>query len=116
VETAWLHVEQNTKTILWVDQTADSLLKGRNLKEYLNMTRWFRSEPMEYISLIVNEDAAHDCLGDLGKMGVIQFTDVSYIRCSVCSLIPNATELYCTVEALCFVDLMNRTRRADPSC
>jgi vacuolar-type H+-ATPase subunit I/STV1 len=32
---------------------------------------------MKYISLIVNEDAAHDCLADLGKMGVIQFTDVS---------------------------------------
>jgi vacuolar-type H+-ATPase subunit I/STV1 len=32
---------------------------------------------MEYISLIVNEDAAHDCLAELGKMGVIQFTDVS---------------------------------------
>ena len=45
---------------------------------YLNMARWFRSEPMEYISLIVNEDAAHSCLGDLGKMGVIQFTDVSF--------------------------------------
>ena len=44
------------------------------------MTRWFRSEPMEYISLIVNEDAAHSCLGDLGKMGVIQFTDVSSIH------------------------------------
>ena len=40
------------------------------------MARWFRSEPMEYISLIVNEDAAHDCLLDLGKLGVIQFTDV----------------------------------------
>ena len=46
------------------------------------MARWFRSEPMEYISLIVNEDAAHDCLADLGKMGVIQFTDVSsYATC-----------------------------------
>ena len=33
---------------------------------------------MEYISLIVNEDAAHDCLADLGKLGVIQFTDVSH--------------------------------------
>ena len=44
------------------------------------MSRWFRSEPMEYISLIVNEDAAHDCLADLGKLGVIQFTDVSYLR------------------------------------
>ncbi len=45
-------------------------------KTTTTMSRWFRSEPMEYISLIVNEDAAHDCLADLGKMGVIQFTDV----------------------------------------
>jgi len=44
------------------------------------MARWFRSEPMEYISLIVNEDAAHDCLGELGSLGVIQFTDVSSQR------------------------------------
>eukprot|EP00543_Licmophora_paradoxa_P002448 CAMPEP_0202454424 /NCGR_PEP_ID=MMETSP1360-20130828/12157_1 /ASSEMBLY_ACC=CAM_ASM_000848 /TAXON_ID=515479 /ORGANISM="Licmophora paradoxa, Strain CCMP2313" /LENGTH=884 /DNA_ID=CAMNT_0049073733 /DNA_START=131 /DNA_END=2785 /DNA_ORIENTATION=+ len=41
------------------------------------MARWFRSEPMEYISLIVNEDAAHGCLADLGKLGVIQFTDLN---------------------------------------
>jgi len=41
------------------------------------MSKWFRSEPMEYISLIMNEDAAHDCLADLGKMGVIQFTDLN---------------------------------------
>lgn len=41
------------------------------------MTRWFRSEPMEFISLILNEDAAHDCLIDLGKMGVVQFTDLN---------------------------------------
>ena len=33
---------------------------------------------MEYISLIVNEDAAHDCLADLGKLGAIQFTDVGH--------------------------------------
>ena len=44
------------------------------------MSKWFRSEPMEYISLIVNEDAAHDCLADLGKLGVLQFTDVSPSR------------------------------------
>ena len=44
------------------------------------MARWFRSEPMEYVSLIVNEDAAHDCLADLGKLGVIQFTDVRVVR------------------------------------
>lgn len=36
---------------------------------------------MEYISLIVNEDAAHDCLADLGKLGVIQFTDVRAALC-----------------------------------
>ena len=41
------------------------------------MARWFRSEAMQYTSLIVNEDAAHDCLADLGTLGVIQFTDVS---------------------------------------
>ena len=41
------------------------------------MARWFRSSEMEYISLIVNQDAAHDCLADLGRLGVIQFTDVS---------------------------------------
>ena len=41
------------------------------------MAKWFRSEPMEYISIIMNEDAAHDCLSDLGRMGAIQFTDVS---------------------------------------
>ena len=40
------------------------------------MAKWFRSEPMEYISIIMNEDAAHDCLADLGNLGVIQFTDV----------------------------------------
>eukprot|EP00536_Pseudo-nitzschia_multiseries_P016609 jgi/Psemu1/328287/estExt_fgenesh1_pg.C_11620009 len=38
--------------------------------------RWFRSEPMKYISLVLNEDAAHDCLADLGTMGVLQFTDL----------------------------------------
>mmetsp|Transcript_30620 Transcript_30620/g.70091 ORF Transcript_30620/g.70091 Transcript_30620/m.70091 type:complete len:869 (-) Transcript_30620:166-2772(-) len=41
------------------------------------MARWFRSEPMEYISIIVNEDAAHDCLSDLGNLGTIQFTDLN---------------------------------------
>jgi len=41
------------------------------------MARWFRSEHMEYISLIVNEDAAHDCLADLGQLGCLQFTDLN---------------------------------------
>jgi V-type H+-transporting ATPase subunit a len=41
---------------------------------------------MEYISLIVNEDAAHDCLADLGKLGVIQFTDVSFLTVGAVAL------------------------------
>jgi vacuolar-type H+-ATPase subunit I/STV1 len=49
------------------------------------MAKWFRSEPMEYISIIMNEDASHDCLADLGKLGAIQFTDVS-IQCVFFSL------------------------------
>jgi len=32
---------------------------------------------MEYVSLIINEDAAHSCVSDLGRMGVIQFTDLN---------------------------------------
>ena len=40
---------------------------------------------MEYVSLIVNEDAAHDCLADLGKLGVVQFTDVSNYECNYAS-------------------------------
>ena len=51
------------------------------------MAKWFRSEPMEYISLIMNEDAAHDCLGDLGKLGVIQFTDVRFTNTSLAMLV-----------------------------
>mmetsp|Transcript_43892 Transcript_43892/g.64471 ORF Transcript_43892/g.64471 Transcript_43892/m.64471 type:complete len:885 (-) Transcript_43892:302-2956(-) len=41
------------------------------------MSRWFRSEKMEYISLIVNEDAAHGCLDELGNLSVVQFTDLN---------------------------------------
>ena len=64
------------------------------------MSKWFRSEPMEYISLIVNEDAAHDCLADLGKLGVLQFTDVSRDRgidwhfCCIIRLSSVAMDLY----------------------
>ena len=53
---------------------------GTRKRDNATMAKWFRSEEMEYISLIVNEDAAHDCLSDLGRIGVIQFTDVSCMR------------------------------------
>lgn len=39
--------------------------------------KWLRSEEMEYISLIVHEDAAHDCVQKLGDLGVMQFTDLN---------------------------------------
>lgn len=32
---------------------------------------------MDYVSIIVNEDAAHSAINDLGMLGIIQFTDVS---------------------------------------
>lgn len=41
------------------------------------MARWFRSEDMAYVSIIVNEDAAHACISDLGKLGCVQFTDLN---------------------------------------
>lgn len=41
------------------------------------MGSWFRSEDMCYVSIIVNEDAAHPCISDLGKLGMIQFTDLN---------------------------------------
>mmetsp|Transcript_5610 Transcript_5610/g.7748 ORF Transcript_5610/g.7748 Transcript_5610/m.7748 type:complete len:874 (+) Transcript_5610:141-2762(+) len=41
------------------------------------MASWFRSEKMEYVQLIIQEDAAHTCVSELGRMGVIQFTDLN---------------------------------------
>jgi len=32
---------------------------------------------MEYISIILNEDAAHECLADLGKLKAVQFSDLN---------------------------------------
>jgi hypothetical protein len=52
---------------------------------------------MEYISLIVNEDAAHDCLADLGKLGVIQFTDVGRLRVVHALIDRRATCCYTTL-------------------
>lgn len=41
------------------------------------MAKWFRSAEMDYVSFILNEDAAHSCINDLGLLGIVQFTDVS---------------------------------------
>lgn len=39
--------------------------------------KWLRSQEMEYISLILNEDAAHDCVQKLGVLGVMEFMDLN---------------------------------------
>ncbi|KDO16517.1 hypothetical protein SPRG_17965, partial [Saprolegnia parasitica CBS 223.65] len=39
--------------------------------------KWLRSEAMEYVSLIIHEDAAHDCITMLGDLGVVEFTDLN---------------------------------------
>lgn len=38
---------------------------------------WFRSAEMEYVSLGVQEHCAHRVVTDLGRLGVIQFTDLN---------------------------------------
>ena len=42
---------------------------------------WFRSEEMSYTTVLMNKDAAHNCVEKLGKIeggkGAIQFIDVS---------------------------------------
>lgn len=40
------------------------------------MGGWFRSELMAYVSVIMQQHVAHDALGRLGDMGVVQFEDV----------------------------------------
>jgi V-type H+-transporting ATPase subunit a len=54
---------------------------------------WFRSEEMSYVSILMNKDAAHNCVDKLGKLedgkGAIQFIDVS--RISDIANIPSVT-------------------------
>jgi V-type H+-transporting ATPase subunit a len=40
----------------------------------------FRSEPMQLVQLFVQVEAAHDTVDELGKLGVIQFKDVSDVK------------------------------------
>ena len=41
------------------------------------MGSWWRSEEMEYVSLIMSEDASHACIRELGQLGCLQFTDLN---------------------------------------
>ena len=63
------------------------------------MGSWWRSRDMKYVSLILSEDAAHECVLNLGQLGALQFTDlnpeqtpfqrryVSYIKRYICNSI-----------------------------
>ncbi len=41
------------------------------------MGSWWRSRDMKYVSLILSEDAAHECVHNLGELGALQFTDLN---------------------------------------
>lgn len=41
------------------------------------LPEWFRSADMLYVSLILNEDAAHSCVSELGSLGCVQFNDLN---------------------------------------
>lgn len=40
------------------------------------MSKWFRSAPMEYLSITFHEDVGHQLVDELGMIGSLQFTDV----------------------------------------
>ena len=65
------------------------------------MAKWFRSEPMEYISIVLNEDASHDCLAQLGTLGAIQFTDVRYLGRLFFGLFISCNGCFVAVVMLC---------------
>ena len=37
----------------------------------------YRHREMKYVSLILSEDAAHECVHGLGESGALQFTDLN---------------------------------------
>lgn len=39
---------------------------------------WFRSEEMEYVCLVIQEEAAHDLIDEIGERGCMQFTDLNH--------------------------------------
>jgi vacuolar-type H+-ATPase subunit I/STV1 len=43
------------------------------------MGQLFRSEEMQLVQLFIQAEAAHDTLDELGRLGLIQFRDVSVL-------------------------------------
>lgn len=58
----------------------------------------FRSETMHLYQIIVRNEAAYDCVAELGKVGAVQFRDVIFLRlmCHECS---NFFPRLCAVES-----------------
>ena len=54
-------------------------LAKKEFKRSVVKMRWMRSEPMEYVSMILSEDSAHATVSALGNLGVVEFTDVRYL-------------------------------------
>ena len=52
---------------------------------------WFRSEPMNYVQLVLNKEVARNVVGLLGNRGTVQFVDLN--PHAVMSDRPNASEL-----------------------
>ena len=46
------------------------------------MPSFLRGEEMELVQLIIPKETAYECVGELGRIGVVQFNDVSF--CSFC--------------------------------
>jgi hypothetical protein len=51
--------------------------RGMEPLELLGTGNFLRSAEMEYVSLIMQEHLAHDCVEKLGELSCVQFTDVS---------------------------------------
>lgn len=42
------------------------------------MPSFLRGEEMELVQLIIPKETAYECVGELGRIGVVQFNDVSF--------------------------------------
>lgn len=45
----------------------------------MSSTTLFRSEEMSLIQLFIPAEVAHNCVAELGELGKVQFSDVSFI-------------------------------------
>ncbi|CAI4227721.1 unnamed protein product [Auanema sp. JU1783] len=51
-----------------------------NIKNSYHMGSLFRSEQVALVELIITKDAAYECVGELGKLGMVQFNDLNHAK------------------------------------